>query len=104
MAKLTKQDKEVLNKIAQNKGHPNWQAFEEALIEIGNDSRMDDFTSTVIISRQATEEELLPYKIFYNHIANHFKELHSDWKVVCKICDKSFEQIIAETKKQESEK
>jgi len=34
--------------------------------------------------------------VFHNHIENHFKKEHPDWKVMCKICGKSFDQIIKE--------
>jgi uncharacterized short protein YbdD (DUF466 family) len=37
-------------------------------------------------------KELL-YKAFYEHIVEHFRKEHPDWKVICKICGKSFEQI-----------
>lgn len=44
------------------------------------------------------EKEMMSYKLFYEHILNHFKKEHPDWKVKCKICDKSFDEIVKESK------
>lgn len=33
-------------------------------------------------------------KIFHDHIEAHFKKEHPNWKVVCKICGKTYEEII----------
>lgn len=40
--------------------------------------------------------ELLPYQQFYDHIKAHFEKEHPDWKVKCKICGKTFEEIMKE--------
>ena len=36
---------------------------------------------------------LLKAGIFVEHIRNHFKDEHPDWKVCCKICNKSIDEI-----------
>ncbi|RLG45314.1 MAG: hypothetical protein DRN81_01985 [Thermoproteota archaeon] len=33
-------------------------------------------------------------KIFHDHIKSHFEKEHPDWEVVCKICGKSYEEIV----------
>ena len=38
-------------------------------------------------------EELEKYKVFYDHVQAHFAKEHSEWKVKCKICGKTFEEI-----------
>lgn len=40
--------------------------------------------------------KLEKYKKFYNHIKAHFEKEHPGWKVKCKICDKTFEEIVNE--------
>jgi hypothetical protein len=36
------------------------------------------------------------YKKFYDHIKAHLEKEHPDWKVRCKICDKTLPEIIKE--------
>ena len=38
---------------------------------------------------------------FHNHIRGHFEKDHPDWKVVCKICGKSHDEIVNEGVKDE---
>lgn len=33
-------------------------------------------------------------RVFHDHIRNHFKDEHPDWTVVCKICDRSYDDIV----------
>lgn len=44
---------------------------------------------------QECNAELLPYKLFYNHIKAHLP--NEQCQVCCKICNKTFSQIIKET-------
>ena len=51
----------------------------------------------VVIERQQKEiNELKKFKMFYDHIKQHFKKEHPDWKVMCKICGKTFDEIVKE--------
>lgn len=34
------------------------------------------------------------YKKFHDHIKAHFEKEHPDWKVKCKICGKTYDEII----------
>lgn len=34
------------------------------------------------------------YQVFYDHIKAHFEKEHPDWEVCCKICGKTFRQIL----------
>jgi hypothetical protein len=38
-------------------------------------------------------KELLRCGYFVQHIVNHFKSEHPDWKVECKICNKNIDEI-----------
>lgn len=42
------------------------------------------------------QKELLKYKKFHDHIKAHFEKEHPEWEVKCKICDKTFNQIVEE--------
>lgn len=35
-------------------------------------------------------------RIFHDHIKSHFEKEHPDWKVICKICGKSYDEIVSE--------
>ncbi|GAH07066.1 unnamed protein product, partial [marine sediment metagenome] len=34
------------------------------------------------------------YKKFHDHIKAHFEKEHPDWQVKCKICGKTFKEIV----------
>lgn len=34
--------------------------------------------------------------VFHNHIKAHFEKEHPDWKVICKICGRNYEDIVGE--------
>jgi len=62
MAKLTKQDKEVLNKIAKKAMCDSWADAQEQLGQAGEIPShifIKDIVSAVVSSRQATEERCL---------------------------------------------
>ena len=66
--------------------------------------RISPETSKMLMAMVSFPEEtwdhiisrLLDYKDFYDHIQNHFKKDHPDWEVKCKICDRSYAEILAE--------
>ena len=37
---------------------------------------------------------VIKHKKFHDHIKSHFEKKHPDWKVCCKICKKTYEEII----------
>lgn len=42
---------------------------------------------------KALDENTDKYKQFYDHIKAHLEKEHPDWKVCCKICNKTFDEI-----------
>ena len=45
-------------------------------------------------------KELEKYKKFHKHIKSHFEKEHPELDVCCKICDKTFKEIVDEEKKE----
>ena len=46
------------------------------------------------IKEHAKQLGEIPDRIFHDHIKAHFEKEHPDWKVICKICGKTYEEII----------
>ena len=38
-------------------------------------------------------------KIFHDHIKSHFEKEHPDWNVICKICNKTYDEIVKKAEK-----
>lgn len=74
-----------------------WIFFEDGHSEFWSNSRIEADLKYWGIDFLVTQIKfLLPYKDFHDHIKNHFSKEHPDWKVICKICGKSFEEITKE--------
>ena len=58
--------------------------------------RVKEVTKEIIRFEQQKAKEYEPYKIFYDHVRAHFEKEHPYWKVMCKICDKNFDEIVKE--------
>ena len=41
-------------------------------------------------------KRLFNYKSFYDHILEHFEDDHPDWEVCCKICNKTYGELLKE--------
>lgn len=44
------------------------------------------------------ERQIDKARLFVNHVKNHFSKDHPDWKVKCKICNKTIDEIYQEKK------
>lgn len=62
------------------------------------DEKTDDeiIGRTIIQLKKEAKKELLKYKKFHDHIKAHFEKEHPEWVVKCKICDKTFDEIVEE--------
>ena len=45
---------------------------------------------------EQVDDDCDKYKVFHDHIKAHFEKEHPDWKVICKICGKTVDEIYNE--------
>jgi len=88
------QEKVLDNFASKLFGEP--ASWKELLDTVEGNSNFNPCWDDVRFAVSLALAELLPYKVFYDHIKRHFEKEHPDWKVMCKICGKSFEQIVKE--------
>ena len=94
----TQMDKKTLCDLCRKANESGIKRIENAVYMIQGvfDDMDKDFT---IWEYRKEIEELLRAGYFVNHIQEHFKEEHPGWKVKCKICDKTIDEIYKEEKK-----
>jgi hypothetical protein len=64
---------------------------------IRNNARVCQIEADIEILKSHLKEQIdgcNSDKIFHDHIKAHFEKEHPDWKVVCKICNKPYDEIV----------
>ena len=71
----------------------------EIVLAKDNYSKQEVYAFLKHYIEQANQDVKDKNTIFVNHVHNHFKDKHPDWKVKCKICEKDIDEIY-ETEKE----
>jgi hypothetical protein len=68
----------------------------DEIASLRSDAEMWKLENETSLGKLESLKKENPDMIFHNHIKAHFEKEHPDWKVICKICGKSYEDIVGE--------